>query len=496
MLIAVLLVPACGRSSPAEEAALLTARDWREPPQDNDAGSGSVTEPATDEVARLLDSGTHELPTARPIPGSACAARGLSTSPSWVTAGEPTASAAILSTAFGKVVADAGDVNADGFDDVVSGAYEYSNDLPVRGAAYLYLGNPYGDPGDAAWRIEGAAQSRLGYSVAGAGDVNADGFDDVVIGASDHELRGAAFLYLGGPEGLLPAATWSVVGRLQADIESDLGRSVAGAGDVNADGFDDVVVGAADYGDITQSGAVALLYLGGPGGLSPEPAWRAIGSLQNGVTEAFAVGLGDINGDGFDDVGVAHEASSQVAVFQGTPNGLTPQAVWEWSYAQGSQIGTALDAAGDVNADGIDDFAIGAYLYGGNDQPAGRVFVFLGGRDGFDGPWFIDGELSHSWFGASIASVGDANCDGFDDLLVGEPMYIQPSTPGRVSLVLGGPTQLTRGPSWGAPDATGLSVEFGKAVAGAGDLNGDGLPDAVVGSSFNGNGRLYAYLGE
>jgi hypothetical protein len=95
-----------------------------------------------------------------------------------------------------------------------------------------------------------------------------------------------------------------------------------------------------------------------------------------------------------------------------------------------------------------------------------------------------------------VAGVGDTNCDGFDDLLVGEPLFPQPTSPGRVSLALGGPEELTRGPSWGAPGPAIQSTEFGIVVAAAGDLDGDGLVDATVGSSFQGNGKLYTYLGE
>ena len=147
---------------------------------------------------------------------------------------------------FGDSVASAGDVNGDGFSDVVVGAYLFDNGEADEGRAFLYLGSATGLSPSPAWTAESnQAGASFGDSVASAGDVNGDGFSDVVVGADVFDNgqadEGRAFLYLGFATGLPPSSAWTAESNQAA---ADFGYSVASAGDVNGDGFSDVVVGA------------------------------------------------------------------------------------------------------------------------------------------------------------------------------------------------------------------------------------------------------------
>src|SRR5262249_6340999 len=159
----------------------------------------------------------------------------------------------------------AGDVNGDGFEDVIVGASYYSNDQTIEGRAYLYLGSATGLAANPAWTPESdQANAQFGRSVATAGDVNGDGYSDVIVGvyqdsnAQLFEVR--PFLYLGPASGLCSTADWTA----ESDQEgAQFGFSVATAGDVNGDGYSDVVVGAPKYTN-GQSTGRAYLFLGSP----------------------------------------------------------------------------------------------------------------------------------------------------------------------------------------------------------------------------------------
>ncbi|HBX69320.1 MAG TPA: hypothetical protein DEH25_08030 [Chloroflexi bacterium] len=156
---------------------------------------------------------------------------------------------------FGYAVAAAGDVNGDGFADVIIGAPLYSRQTPEgvdrEGAAFVFLGSSSGLGATPDWVMGSSMQgAAFGSSVAAAGDVNGDGFADVIIGAPEYKVdfgmsgepkSGAAFVYYGSETGLSLAPDWFV---LAEAAEIRLGDAVAGAGDVNGDGFDDVIVGA------------------------------------------------------------------------------------------------------------------------------------------------------------------------------------------------------------------------------------------------------------
>ena len=186
-----------------------------------------------------------------------------------------------MNASLGWSVASAGDVNGDGFDDVIVGAPWYSNGQTNEGAAFVYHGRKAGLETAANWRLESdQAISYFGWSVSTAGDVDADGFDEVIVGADRYdngqENEGAAFVYHGSALGLKTTSGW--MGESNQEY-GYYGGSVATAGDVNKDGHSDVLIGAPSYDteENNESGAVFLNRSGPEGSfyLIPNPGGGA-----------------------------------------------------------------------------------------------------------------------------------------------------------------------------------------------------------------------------
>ncbi len=211
-----------------------------------------------------------------------------------------TADAAISGTTsqsnLGHSVAIVGDVNRDGFDDILTGA-------PGTNERALLFYGPVAGPlqaTDADQTFTGTWD--LGFSVAGAGDLDDDGRDDIIVG--DPELSnlaapvGRAFVWYGPGSSPIPDA------ELVGNPDSELGTSVAGVGDVNGDGFDDVVVGAPNFDSNGDRSGVALLYLGPVAGtLNPNDAVAILRGMAVGDRAGHSVSAaGDVNGDGFADL--------------------------------------------------------------------------------------------------------------------------------------------------------------------------------------------------
>jgi len=289
-------------------------------------------------------------------------ASGLEPSPAWSSV------PSIDGWSFGDSVASAGDVNGDGYDDVVVGAPGYTTGGGESvGKAFLYLGGPSGLSSSEDWTGQSDEHSSC-YScaVSSAGDVNNDGYDDLVVGAENYGDGGGAFLYLGSSTGLSLSADWT---GLSSQALSKYGISVASAGDVNGDGYADVVIGADRYENGDYLEGVVFLYLGAESGLASSPDWtgEANQTLANfGVSVASA---GDVNGDDYDDVlvGASNGGSNRYGaayLYLGSPSG--PSATADWIGADGvydSSFGGSVASAGDVNGDGFDDVVVGANYY-------------------------------------------------------------------------------------------------------------------------------------
>lgn len=245
---------------------------------------------------------------------------GLLTTPWWTGTSSPTA------INFATSLASAGDVNNDGYLDIIAGDFSANQSA---GAAYLFLNSPTGLASTPQVLQEASMLSIgfFGFSIAAAGDVNADGYSDVVVGArsfaTGSEREGAAFVYLGNPSGLSTVST--SLGNVGARRGMDFGWNVAGRGDLNADGYDDVLVSAPGFVTplLGQVGRV-YAYFGSPSGVSVQPQWFTDGLHQdarigNGLSYA-----GDVDSDGFDDLlvgapyfGLQGDFAGQVTLYQG-----------------------------------------------------------------------------------------------------------------------------------------------------------------------------------
>ena len=433
--------------------------------------------------------------------------QGLSNAPDW------TATCDQAGGHFGFAVSTAGDVDGDGYDDVLVGAFLYDDGESDEGVVYLYLGGPLGLSLDPDWTMEGNANlANFGFSLGPAGDVNGDGYADVIIGApglsNGQAYEGRAYLYLGSPSGLSATASWT------AESDQDnarLGWSVGTAGDVNGDGYADVIVGANYYDDGQVDEGAAFVYLGSADGLAASPVWSAEGDQAGAEFGTKVATAGDMDGDGYADVIVGAPkldfsgVDAGVAfVYAGGPGGPATAATWSFYDAQaGSRLGYSVGTAGDVNGDGFNDAIAGAYLYQNGQPGEGAAFVYNGTGRGLDvlTPTTVLGPQGSDLFGAAVASAGDVNGDGYSDFLVGSPFYDSTEFPqaGMAMLFLG-----PDGTNHGTPDWTFVgdmaSARVGGAVAGAGDVNGDGFADVIISAPGrdNGNGlagRSYVFYG-
>jgi len=415
-------------------------------------------------------------------------AAGLEASADWVHQGDQ------AGEQLGRALASAGDVDGDGFPDLLVGAPERTSAAGMDGRATLYRGAPTRPDGGATW----SAQSNdpgalLGHSIAFAGDVDGDGHGDALVGAWRYDNpdvdEGGAFLFLGHDEGLSGGDSWS--------FESDqagagLGVWVAGDGDVNADGYDDVAVSALTWDGVDSDIGKVWVFHGGPTGLASAADW----SLEGDQAQAeFGSGFdfaGDVDGDGFDDLVVgqklydgAFAEEGRAHLYLGGPTGLASAPSWTVTGGgAGAQLGYQANRAGDLDADGYDDIALSAWEWSNGEALEGRVDVYYGSADGPAGSpdWTAEGNQHHARFGSSTRPAGDVNGDGFDDLAIGAYLWNEAEVDvGLATVWLGGPTGLGAAAGWSYVGPT-ENDELGVAISSAGDLDGDGYGDLVVGA--------------
>jgi hypothetical protein len=374
-------------------------------------------------------------------------------------------------------------------------------------------------------------QAFFGTSVSSAGDVNGDGYSDLVVGAPgyDHGTNdeGSAFVFHGGSSGIPSGNVSSASTLIESNLPNGfLGGSVASAGDVDRDGYGDVIVGVPFYAPVPTSSGGAFVFRGSPSGLigtTPGTAATAIVSTQIGGQFGMTVAsAGDVNGDGYSDVIVGAplyqlgaEQAGAAFVFRGGPSGIPSTSPSGASgkldgVYQGSQFGRDVSTAGDLNADGYSDVIVGAPNYTGNLFQQGAVFVFRGGpvgipdnsADGAYASFASDDAGSH--LGAGVTSAGDVNGDGVGDVAFGAPAYeVGPDQTGAVFVYLGYTFGNPSFPAWtqGAMLTCAQPTSlFGEHLAGAGDINGDGYSDLVVGAPAGGAtddeaGDAYVFLG-
>ncbi len=404
----------------------------------------------------------------------------------------------------------AGDVNGDGYADVIVGGSSFDAGQQDEGRAWLFLGSASGLAATAAWTAEAnQVGAKFGTSVAFAGDVNGDGYGDVVIGAPSFDAgelnEGRAYLYLGGPSGLAATAAWTAEAN---QIGAQFGAAVAAAGDVDHDGYADVVIGAPNYDAALTDAGRAYVYLGSASGLAASPAWTADGTTANGGFGSAVAGIGDVTLDTYADIAIGEPSATnpevregRVFVFYGSGAGPAASAAWsaESDQAQ-SSFGASLCSAGDVDADGYPDLLIGANRYDDPDDAEGRAVLYRGSATGLHttADWAAEGNLANARFGMSVSGAGDVNGDGFSDVVIGASLYSNGETSeGRAFLYLGAPAMPDTVATWSLAGAKLTSMGVASVFA---DFNGDGLSDLAVAESgyeyvFGSEGRIYMYLG-
>jgi len=452
----------------------------------------------------------------------------------------------------GETVAGIGDINGDTYDDVIIGAPQADpGGGTFRGSIYVVFGGPTVGAsgavdlsalnGSNGFLVNGLDIADIaGVAVDGLGDVNGDTYPDIIIGAPKGdpgaiEDAGEAYILFGsaaiGASGEVDLASLNgangfiVTGAAPFD---NLGLKVAGAGDVNGDSFNDILIGAsqADPGGIAGAGEAYLIF-GGPavgaaGALAAADLSGPNGFVMTGIDaedragEAVA-GAGDVNGDTYGDIIIGAPRADPAGlgsggetyiVFGGPSvgaggaialsglngsNGFTVSGTSIYAYS-----GCAVSDLGDVDGDGFDDIAIGAYGASPSGITlAGAAYIVFGsasvGASGtidltiLDGSnaTSLNGETTFDFVGTSVGRAGDLNNDGVADIVTGAPGADPgPSAgPGAFYVVFGEacPGDLSGDGMTDAADFVILAANFGMAVVPYtnGDMNGDGFVDAA-----------------
>ncbi len=370
----------------------------------------------------------------------------------------------------GRSVSGAGDVNGDGRPDVILGA-------PGRNTAFVYSGADW----SLLWELRPGQFyfGRFGHSVDGAGDVNADGYDDLIVGAPDSDTpvgtsdAGSVYVFSGLDGSLL----YRFDGSERGDA---FGHSVGGAGDVNRDGNDDLVLGApaADLGGGFAAGS-AVVYSGFDGSL----LYQFDGPVEFDQLGISVAGSVDFNDDLFPDLIVGapgsqngtNTAAGSAFVYSGFDGSLLLQFRGPADFYR---LGISVAVAGDVNLDGNSDLIFGAWGLGPGGNFSGSAFVY----SGVDGSLLFEfgGSSKSDAFGYSVDGAGDVDGDGYPDFLIGAFGVDMPGglfNAGSAFVYSGRNGELIFGFSGKA-----FGDDLGFSVAGIGDLDGDGFPEMLVGA--------------
>ena len=469
-----------------------------------------------------------------------------------------------LRDASGYSVSSAGDVNGDGYDDLIIGAYGADPNGLDSGETYVVYGGTSAPGTDGVLDLSALdgtngfsltgidAGDRSGVSASSAGDVNGDGYADLIIGTrfadpngEPSDETGETYVVYGGAsapgtDGVLALSTLDGTnGFTLTGIDPDdvSGASVSSAGDVNGDGYDDLIVGArrADpNGD--RSGETYVVYGGASApGTDGVLALSALDSTNgftlNGIDQGDVSGYsvssaGDVNGDGYDDLIIGARGadpngarSGETYVVYGGTGAPGANGVLDLSALDGAngftltgtdpddRSGRSVSSAGDVNGDGYDDLIIGAHRADPNGASSGEVYVVYGGASapGTDGVLALSALDGTNGFtltgidpddesGRSVSSAGDVNGDGYDDLIIGA-RFADPdgeSDAGESYVVYGGASApgtdgvlaLSALDGTNGFTLTGIDPgdRSGVSVSSAGDVNGDGYDDLIIGA--------------
>ena len=427
----------------------------------------------------------------------------LNPDPNWTTQGNQS------SDYYGYSVASAGDVNNDGYADVIVGAHGQSNGEQDEGLAYIFHGSLTGLSTTADKILEiNVTTAEFGYSVSTAGDVNGDGYSDIIVGArrysNGESYEGGAFVYYGSENGVSTAPDWSAEGNVQ---NAWFGYEVSTAGDVNNDGYSDVIVASSIDDSVNYTGVVYVFH-GSATGLSATPDWTEEFPQLDAYFGSSVDTAGDVNGDNYDDVIIGapyyddEDTDEGIAyVYYGSASGLSDTAAWSFEGDQEeAYMGISVATAGNVNGDGYSDVIIGASFYDDGQQDEGKAFLFYGSGSGLSSTpdWTAQCDTSEANFGVSVGTAGDINTDGYADVIIGASYYKNDrNREGAAFVYTGSNSGVSTSPGWTAEGNSSYAY-FGHSAASAGDVNGNGYSDVIVGAygyeiSYSFQGKAFAY---